>query len=174
MDIKQTILRMFAFNRWLCKSESMQKTSKNLSKFRRYLAMSITFAEFVNFLFITGFSLVFIYIKVIGPGVTALQSYQVFDGISVWYFVAFLILGVLQLISMLIPSLRASKASGLCMIASSVAWGIVGCAFYASQFNMITSATVFTGIWSGAVFFAGTKRVNRAIIKERVIARKEA
>ena len=169
MDIKQIVLRTLAFNNWLCKSESLQKTSKNFSELRRYLAMTITFAEFVNFAYITGFSLVFIYFKIIGDGKTALQSYAVFDDISVWWFIAFLTLGILQLISMLIPTLRASKASGLCMIASSAAWGVVMGAFYASQLYMITSATIFTGVWAVAIFFAGNKRIKSAIIKERAI-----
>lgn len=169
MDIKQTVLRMFAFNKWLCRSESMQKTSKSFHKLRQYFALTVTFAEFVNFLFISGFSLVFIHVKTIGKGATSLQSYAVFDHVSVWWFVAFLSLGLMQLIAMLIPSLRASKASGLCMVASSLAWGVVGGAFYASQFAMITSATVFTGVWASATFFAGNTGIKRAIIKEQVI-----
>ena len=168
MDIKQTVIRMFAFNKWLCRSESARKTSKSLIKLKRYLAISITFAELVNAIFIIGFSLVFIYNKIFVVDGMALPSYKVFDAVSIWWFVAFLVLGAAQLASMLIASLRAVKASGLCMIASSASWGVITGAYYASQYGMITPATIIIGSWSVAVFFMGNKIIKRAILKEQV------
>lgn len=169
MDIKQTIMRMLLFNKWLCKSESAKRTSNSLAKLKRYLAISITFAELVNAVFMIGFSLVFIYHKTLNAAGLDLPSYEVFNQISVWYFVAFLALGVLQVASMLIPSLRAVKSSGLCMIASSVVWGVVTAAYYESQNGMVTPAIVIIGFWAIAVFFMGNKIIKRAMLKERVV-----
>lgn len=168
MDIKRTLLKMFLFNKWLCKSESARKTSKSFIRLKRYLAISITFAELVNAIFILGFSIVFIYNKSVSADGIALPSYRVFDEVSIWWFIAFLALGFIQLISMLVPSLRAVKSSGLCMIVSSLAWGVITGAYYASQNGMITPATIIIGTWAAAVFFAGNKIIKRAIIKERV------
>lgn len=169
MDIKQTLLRMLLFNKWLCRSESAQKTSKLFAKLKHYLAISITFAELVNATFMIGFSAVFIYNKTFGAQGLGLPSYTVFNQVSVWYFVAFFALGFLQLISMLVPSLRAVKSSGLCMIASSLIWGVVTGAYYASQHGMVTPATIIIGTWAIAVFLMGNKIIKRAILKERVI-----
>lgn len=168
MDIKQTLLKMFLFNKWLCNSGSAIKTSRKLVKLKRYLAISITFAEVINALFILTFSLVFICNKAFGTGGLAMPSYRVFDSVSIWWFVGFFVLGVLQVIAMLVPSLRAVKASGLCQIASSLAWGVITGAYYAAQHGMITPATVVFGIWSAAMFFTGNKIIKRAILKERV------
>lgn len=168
MDIKQTIMRMLLFNRWLCKSESARKTSYLIAKLKRYLAISITFAELINAVFIIGFSTVFIYKKALTGGGLNLPSYTVFNQVSIWYFFAFFGLGLLQIASMLIPSLRAVKSSGLCMIASSLVWGVVTGAYYASQNGMVTPATIIIGTWAVAVFFMGNKIIKRAMLKERV------
>ena len=167
MDVKQTLLKMFLFNKWLCNSESALKTSIRLVKLKKYLAISITFAELVNSIFTIGFSAVFIYNKTFSTEGMTLPSYRVFDEVSIWWFIAFLALGFAQLISMLVPSLRAVKASGLCMIVSSLAWGVITGAYYASQHGMITPATIIIGTWSAAIFFAGNKIIKRAVIKER-------
>ena len=168
MDIKQTLLKMVLFNKWLCRSEPARKTSKSLIKLKHYLAISITFAELINASNIIGFSLIFIYNKTFSTEGLSLPSYRVFDEVSVSWFIAFFVLGVLQLISMLVPSLRAVKASGLCMIASSLSWGVITGAYYASQNGMITPATVIIGTWAAAMFFMGNKIIKRAILKERV------
>lgn len=168
MYIKQTLLKMFLFNKWLCGSESARKTSKLLIKLKRYLAISITFAELINASNVIGFSLIFIYNKTFSDDGMALPSYRVFDEVSIWWFIAFLTLGFMQVISMLVPSLRAAKASGLCQIASSLAWGVITGAYYASQNGMITPATVIIGTWAAAMFFTGNKIIKRAILKERV------
>lgn len=173
MDIKQTLLKMFLFNKWLCRSESARNTSKLLIKLKRYLAISITFAELVNAIFILSFSAVFIYNKSISDDGMTLPSYRVFDEVSIWWFIAFLTLGFMQVISMLVPSLRAVKSSGLCMIASSLSWGVITGAYYASQNGMITPATAIIGTWSAAMFFMGNKIIKRAILKERVTINKE-
>lgn len=173
MDVKQTLLKMFLFNKWLCRSESARNTSKMLVKLKRYLAISITFAELMNTVFIIGFSLVLIYNKSFNTEGMLLPSYRVFDQVSVWWFIAFLALGFAQIVSMLVPSLRAVKASGLCMIGSSLSWGVITAAYYASQNGMITPATVIIGSWSAAMFFMGNKIIKRAILKERVIINKE-
>ena len=168
MDIKQTLLKMFLFNKWLCRSESARNTSKRLAKLKRYLAISITFAELMNAIFTIGFSLIFVYNKIFNTEGLNLPSYKVFNEVSVSWFIAFFVLGVFQIIAMLTPSLRAVKASGLCMIASSLSWGVITGAYYAAQHGMITPATVVFGTWSVAVFFMGNKIIKRAILKEQV------
>lgn len=174
MDIREALLKMFLFNKWLCRSESARKTSKIIARFKRYLAISISFAEVINALFIISFSLVFICNRVFKTGGLGMPSYKVFDAVSVWWFVAFLVLGILQLVAMLVPSLRAVKASGLCQIASSLAWGVICGAYYAAQNGMITPATVIFSIWAAAMFFTGNGILKTAISKGRVTTIKEA
>ena len=174
MDIKEALLKMFLFNKWLCKSESAIKTSRMIAGFKRYLAISISFAELINSLFIQGFSLVFICNRVFKTGGLGMPSYRVFDAVSVWWFVGFFVLGVLQMVAMLVPSLRAVKASGLCQIASSLAWAVITGIYYAAQHGMITPASIVFGIWAAAMFFTGNGIIKTAISKGRVTTIKEA
>lgn len=158
------------YRNWLCKISNLKKTIERLSVFRRWLFIGTTFAELMNALFIIGFSGVFIYNIVAEQGsIFELSSYRDFVGIDVWHWFLFLILGLTQGVSMFVPSIRASKTSGLCLILSAAIWAFLAGTFISSRDGLLTTAPLIYFCWAAGIAFAGYERVTTGKKKEKVL-----
>lgn len=141
------------FRKWL----SMLDGFKRL---RRWLFIGTTFAELFNAIFILGFSLLLIYNITVKSGeIFQLTGYKMFEPFSIWNWFGFLALGFLQLMAMLIPSVRASKASGMCLLLSGAIWAFIAGKFMGGVDSILTTAPIVYMTWAIGVSIAGYERI---------------
>lgn len=166
MHIKDSFLKVISFKKWLCFS----KTAYQFGAFRKWLFIGTTFAELMNALFILGFSGAFILsILFDDPNILALTSYTEFKNIGINYWCIFFIIGLTQLVSMFVPSIRASKVSGLTLLLSAAIWAFIAGTFKSSGAGFITTAPIIYILWATGVALAGYERVTISKKQERVL-----
>ncbi len=141
------------------------------SRFRKWLFLRGTrFAEFINFLFIVVFSLVFLTDAFDGVfDLYQLGSYTDFSGFGFMHWSLFFALGVLQLITMSKTTVRSNKASAMVLFISAILFAFITAKFIGSRHGVITTAPVIYGSWTIGLLFAAyevmsvNKKIERAI-----------
>jgi len=170
MDIKKSLFNLIRFKKWLCEASHIKKTAHHITLFRRWLFIGTTFAELLNAIFIIGFSSIFIYNILVKQGsIFELASYTDFVSIELWQWVLFLILGLTQLVSMFVPSIRASKVSGLCLVLSAAIWAFMAGTFISSRHGTLTTAPVIYLTWAAGIALAGYERISAGKKREKVL-----
>lgn len=149
----QPLDKFIRFKEWICMIDSFKKL-------RRWLFIGTTFAEVFNAIFILGFSLLLIYNITVKSGeIFQLTGYKMFETFSIWTWVGFFALGFLQILAMLIPSVRASKASGLCLLLSGAIWAFIAGKFMGGVDSILTTAPLIYMSWAIGVSIAGYERI---------------
>lgn len=170
MQVKNSLIRLLRFRKWLCGVSSINKTAHSIYIFRKWLFIGTTFAELVNSLFIIGFSGAMIANIVLNDSsIFELGSYRDFQAIGLGWWIAFLCLGVLQGLSMYVPSIRASKISGLCLVLSSAIWAFLAGTFISSKDGLITTAPLVYLTWAIGTALSGYERINTGKKKEKAL-----
>ena len=142
----------------------------SLSRLRVWLFLYATrVIEFVNALFIIGFSLAFV--SDFADGIVnmySLKSYKDFSSMGLGAWLIFMFFGVAQLAAMGLPSLRSTKASALILMTSGAIWALIAGAFITSHQGFITTAPYVYGVWSVATCCAGYELISASKRYERL------